>query len=141
VVSYGKPFRGKATEKLLLDGKDELELRAAKAGRVFCPYDEKGYPISVRDARHVQHYMEIANAWNELNPDKPIIIENMPTYEEIVKNGVGHYLAKVEEPEPWLFPIPGIREFFFNEGRPLWGYGSHWTYDEVLGAKSLRDKS
>lgn len=130
------PIRGKATEKLLLDAIDELELRAAKAGRVFCPYDEKGYPISVRNARHVQHYIEIANAWTELNPDKPIIIENIPTYPEIVQNGVGHYLAVVEEPEPWLFPIPGIREFFFNEGRPLWGYGSGWTYDKVLGAKS-----
>jgi len=131
------PIRGKATEKLLLDAIDELELRVAKAGRVFCPYDEKGYPISVRNARHVQHYIEIANAWTELNPDKPIIIENMPTYPEIVQNGVGHYLAVVEEPEPWLFPIPGIREFFFNEGRPFWGYGSGWTYDKVLGVKSL----
>ncbi|MCJ7617139.1 MAG: hypothetical protein MUO43_11450 [Desulfobacterales bacterium] len=131
------PIRGKATEKLLLDAIDELELRAAKAGRTFMYYDEKGYPISVRNALHVQHYMEIANAWNELNPDEPIIIKNIPTYPEIVENGVGSYLAIVEEPEPWLFPIPGIRNFFFNEGRPLWGYGSNWTYDKVLGAKPL----
>jgi len=131
------PIRGKATEKLLLDAIDEFELRATKAGRTFMYYDEKGYPISVRNARHIQHFMEIANAWTELNPDKPIIIENMPNYSEIVKNGVGHYLAIVEEPEPWLFPIPGIRDFFFNEGRPFWGYGSGWTYDEVLGTKSL----
>ena len=61
----------------------------------------------------------------------------MPNYSEIVKNGVGHYLAIVEEPEPWLSPIPVIRDFFFNEGRPFWGYGSGWTYDKVLGAKSL----
>jgi len=131
------PIRGKATEKLLLDGIDELELRAAKAGRTFMPYDENGYPISVRNARHIQHFLEIANAWNELNPGEPIIITNMPTYPEIVKNGIGHYLAIVEEPEPMLFPIPIIRDFFFNEGRPFWGYGSNWTYDKVLGAKSL----
>jgi hypothetical protein len=131
------PIRGKATEKLLLDAIDEFELRATKAGRTFMYYDEKGYPISVRNARHIQHFMEIANAWTELNPDKPIIIENMPNYSEIVKNGVGHYLAIVEEPEPWLFPIPVIRDFFFNEGRPFWGYGSNWTYDEVLGIKNL----
>jgi predicted deacylase len=131
------PIRGKTTEKLLLDAIDEFELRAGKAGRLFMPYDEKGYPISVRNARHVQQFLEIASAWTELNPDKPIIIENMPTYSEIVTNGVGHYLAIVEEPEPWLFPIPVIRNFFFNEGRPFWSYGSNWTYDEVLGAKSL----
>jgi len=68
---------------------------------------------------------------------RPIIIENMPTYPEIVENGVGSYLAVVDEPEPWLFPVPGIRKFFFNEGRPLWGYGSGWTYDKVLGARPL----
>jgi len=130
------PIRGKATEKLLLDAQDELELRAAAAGRVFCHYDERGWPISVRCARHVQHFIEIANAWTELHPDKPIIIENMPNYDEIVKNGVGHYLAVVDEPEPWLFPGPRIiRDFFFNEGRPFWGYGSRWTYDKQLGAK------
>jgi hypothetical protein len=131
------PIRGKATEKLLLDAIDELELRACKAGRCFAPYDEKGYPISVRNARHVQNYIEIANAWTEFNPDRPIVIENMPTYPEIVENGVGEYLAVVDEPEPWLFPVPGFREFFLNEGRPFWGYGSGWTYDKVLGAKPL----
>jgi len=131
------PIRGKATEKLLLDAIDELELRAVRAGRGFMPYDEKGYPISVRNARHIQHFVEIANAWTEFNPGRPIIIQNLPTYPEIVKNGVGHYLAVVDEPEPWLFPVPYIREFFFNEGRPLWGYGSGWTYDKVLGARPL----
>lgn len=131
------PIRGKATEKLILDAKDEFELMAANAGRAFTDYTEDGWPISIRDARHVQHYMELVNAWNEFNPDNQIIINNMPTYDEIIENGVGHYLAVVDEPEPWLFPIPGIREFFFNEGRPFWGYGSRWTYDKVLGAKSL----
>ena len=71
-----------------------------------------------------------------LPPDKPIIIEKIATYPEIVQNEVRYYLAIVEEPEPWLFPIPGVGEFFFNEGRPLWGYGSGWTYDKVLGAKT-----
>ena len=131
------PLRGKSTEKLILDAIDEFELQAGRAGRHFMPYDENGYPISVRIARHVQHQLELAEAWNELNPGEPIIITHMPTYPEIVENGIGHYLAKVEEPEPWLFPVPGIRNFFFNEGRPFWGYGSGWTYDEVLGAKSL----
>ena len=71
-----------------------------------------------------------------LPPDKLIIIKNIFTYPEIVQNDVGRYLAVVEEPETWLFSVLGIREFFFNEGRPLWGYGSGWTYDKVLGAKT-----
>ena len=130
------PIRGKATEKLILDAIDELELMAAQAGRVFTEYTEDGWPISRRIARQVQMEMEIVNAWNDFNADQ-LVITNMPNYEEIRENGLGHYFAVVDEPEPWLFPIPGISEFFFNEGRPFWGYGSNWTYDKVLGAKSL----
>ena len=63
-------------------------------------------------------------------------MKNIFNYLEIVQNDVGHYFAVVEEPEPWLFPIPGIREFFFTEGRPFWGYSSGWTYDKVLGVKT-----
>ncbi len=131
------PLRGKSTEKLVLDAKDEFELMAAKAGRSFTKYDEEGWPISVRNARHIQLIIELANAWTELNPEQPIIINNMPNYNEIVTNGIGQYLAIVKDPIPPLFPIPGIREFFFNEGRPLWGYGSNWVYDKVLGAREL----
>lgn len=132
------PVRGKATEWLALTSKDEFELMAGKAGRLFTDYDENGYPISVRDARHVQNTLEVINAHNELNPNDQIIITNMPNYDEIINNGVGTYLAVVKEPAPRLFPIPGIEEFFFNQGRPFWGYMSGYEYDKVLGAKKVK---
>jgi hypothetical protein len=57
--------------------------------------------------------------------------------DEIVENGVGHYLAVVE-PEPWAFPDScGFVNFFFNEGKPFWDMGSKWAYDKVLGAKEI----
>jgi len=49
-------------------------------------------------------------------PNKIIIIENIPTYPEIVQNRVGHCLAVVEELEPRFLRVPGITEFFFNQG-------------------------
>ena len=41
---------------------------------------------------------------------------NVPTYAEIVEIRMGHCPAVVEELEPRLLTIPGITEFFFNEG-------------------------
>ena len=124
------PIRGKATEKLLLDAKDEFELRAAKMGRVFTSYDETGWPISVRAARHTATIMELAKAFTELHPDRPIVVENMPSYKEISENGIGRYLSVVDEPEPRL--MPGWLSFFFNEGHPMWGYGNEKIVNGVI---------
>ncbi|MDP3209197.1 MAG: DUF4350 domain-containing protein, partial [Rhodoglobus sp.] len=35
----------------------------------------------------------------------PLVIENLPTYPEVLKNGIGKYLAVVDEPEPRQYLI------------------------------------
>ena len=43
--------------------------------------------------------MALATAWPDMNPDRAIVIEGMPTYEDPLKNGVGRYLLPVPAPD------------------------------------------
>jgi len=90
-ASQGR-LRGRTDEALVLTGKDKWYVRAAKLGRLYVPYNEKGHPIEERVGRHVTAIGEILNSWNLENPDKPIEIENLPGYEDLQTKGVGAYL-------------------------------------------------
>lgn len=90
-ASQGR-LRGRTDAALVLTGKDKWYVRAAKLGRLYVPYDEKGHPIEERVGRHVTAIGEILTSWNLENPDKPIEVENMPGYEDLQSNGVGAYL-------------------------------------------------
>jgi hypothetical protein len=99
------PLRGMATEELILTGYDDYELRAAQNKRVFCKYDETGKPLELRVGQKVAFLSALQEAWAYTSPDKPLVIENLPTYDELVKNGIGPYLAVVDEPEPKQYLI------------------------------------
>ncbi len=99
------PLRGLATEDLILTGKDPNELRAAAMGRVYCKYDENGKPLDQRMGYKMAFLQGLQEAWNDAHPEKPLDIGNVPTYDELVANGLGAYLAKVTDPEPWQYLI------------------------------------
>lgn len=85
-------FRGRTSEELVVGGKDANYVRAAQLGRLFVRFDEQGWPLNVRVARHLAAIEEVINAYNELNPEKPVIIENMPKYRDVVEKGLGPFL-------------------------------------------------
>jgi hypothetical protein len=85
-------FRGRMSEELLVGGKDPNYVAAADLGRLFVAFDEEGWPIEKRVGRHLAALREIINAYNELNPGKPILIEGIPDYDAIVAKGLGAYL-------------------------------------------------
>lgn len=66
--------------------------RAAKLGRLFVPFEGKGIPLSVRVARHVTTINELVRTFSEMTPGRPIELEGLPTYDDMVKKGVGSYL-------------------------------------------------
>jgi predicted deacylase len=84
--------RGKTDRQLLLTGKDEFVMKAGKHGLLFEKLDEKGWPIDVRVGRHLSSIIQILNVWSEFDPDRPISIDNVPHYSEVIKNGTGYYL-------------------------------------------------
>ena len=95
-ASQGR-LRGKTDENLVLTGKDPTYVKAQKIGRLFVPYDENGHPIEERVGRHLTGVIQHINVMGENEPDKEIIIEGLPSYEDLQKNGVGAYLKEVKE--------------------------------------------
>ena len=85
-------LHGKTDEALVLEGKDELYVRAQKLGRLFVPFDEQGWPLSKRVGRHVAGLEAIFGAFTSQHPDKPIVVDGMPAYEELSAGGLGKYL-------------------------------------------------
>ncbi|MCX7028228.1 MAG: succinylglutamate desuccinylase [Spirochaetes bacterium] len=85
-------LRGKTDEALILEGKDELYVRAQKLGRLFVPFDEEGWPLSTRVGRHMAGLEAIFGAFTSQNPGKPLVVGGMPAYEDLASGGLGKYL-------------------------------------------------
>lgn len=82
---------GPKTEALMLNGQDPFLLSLSKKGKLFVPYDEKGWPMENRVGQHCSAVLEILNQFNRKNPESAVIIRNVPLYADIIKNGVGYY--------------------------------------------------
>ncbi len=85
-------LRGATNATLVVSGEDRMYLQASRLGRLFVPYAAEGTPISVRVARHTATVAELMRTLSEAKPDRAITLEAVPSYEEVVKNGVGAYL-------------------------------------------------
>lgn len=84
--------RGRTTREQLLTGKDEFVVKAGEAGLLFESIDENGWPIDVRVGRHTSAILMTMESWTELNPDRPLICAGVPRYDEVIADGVGHWL-------------------------------------------------
>ena len=58
------PLRGRTDEALIITGKDEFILKAAKLGLLYVPFDETGSHIDVRTGRHTSTVLEIISAFS-----------------------------------------------------------------------------
>jgi hypothetical protein len=85
-------LRGKTDENLVLTGIDPIYVQAGEQGRLFVSFDETGHPMKQRVGRHIAGIKEFINAFNEINPQNKLQLENVPNYEELMDNGVGEYL-------------------------------------------------
>lgn len=90
-------LRGKTDEKLILTGIDPTYVKAQKLGRLFVPFDEKGHSLEERVGRHISAVLELVNSMGELEPEKSMIIKNVPKILEIEKNGIGYYLNEIKK--------------------------------------------
>jgi len=85
-------FRGRLSMDLLLGGKDADYVAAAKLGRLYVTFDDNGWPLEKRVARHLTTIKEIISAYNELHPKTAIVIEGIPGYDDLIKRGIGAFL-------------------------------------------------
>lgn len=86
-------LRGRTSESLVVNGTDKFYEMAAKYGRLYVPFDEKGHPLQVRVARHITGIAQLAMAYGELGREGNIIIDGIPSYTDIAEGGLGFYLA------------------------------------------------
>jgi hypothetical protein len=85
-------LRGVTDEALILKGQDPLYVRAKALGRLFVPYDEKGWPLEARVGRHLAGLGAIFAAWSETTPEKAISLQGLPSYDELLAEGLGKLL-------------------------------------------------
>lgn len=90
-ASHGR-LKGRPTPSLILDGKDKNYVKAAKLGRLFVPFDEKGIPLRQRVSRHLAALRALVASLEELHPELCIKLENIPSAAELQKGGTGAFL-------------------------------------------------
>ena len=94
---------GPKTTKLLLDGKDPFLLSLSKKKKLFVPYDESGWPLEKRVGQNLSVTLEIFRQFSKKTADRPIAVRGVPRYAELVKGGVGSFLA-----DPSKAPAGGV---------------------------------
>ena len=85
-------LRGKTDAVLVVQGVDKRYNEAAQLGTMRITYELSGEPLARRVGRHLRGLQAILNASMELAPEKRIVLEGLPTYEQILERGVGAYL-------------------------------------------------
>jgi hypothetical protein len=85
-------FRGRTSQDLVIEGRDPNYVRAAALKRLFVGFDERGWPLRLRVARNLASIKEIIDAYNDLNPNSPIEVENIPDYNDVIARGLGAFL-------------------------------------------------
>lgn len=86
-------LRGRTDAAMVIHGKDKSYVKAAALGRLFVNYDENGKPLSQRVARHVAAIGIFAENLGFFDKENGVVIEGIPSYDEIYENGVGYYLT------------------------------------------------
>lgn len=84
--------RGITGARQLLEGKDAFVVKAGKHGLLYAPIDENGWPIATRVGRHTSTVLQIMQSWNEFHPEKELVCEGVPKYNELIAKGIGAFL-------------------------------------------------
>ena len=67
-------------------------MRAPQSWEDFSCLSRQGIPLSVRVARHSATIKELVRTFSEITPDRTIELKGVPSYDDMVKQGVGSYL-------------------------------------------------
>jgi hypothetical protein len=89
-------LRGVTDEALVIEGRDAFYVQAARLERTFVPFDKNGWPLKVRVGRHLSALHQLWALFSESNPEKAIVVENVPRLEVLREKGVGGFLRPVE---------------------------------------------
>lgn len=88
-------LRGRTDEALVLTGADKYYAWASDLGLLFIPY-EADQPIGLRVARHTASVTAFFDALGFFDPEKEVVVSGIPTFEELVEQGLGPFLSTVD---------------------------------------------
>ena len=91
-------LRGRTDADLVTRGRDRFYLQAASRGRLSVPFGPEGWPLEVRVARHLAGVRELLAASAGIAPDRAVVLDGLPTYEELVSGGLGRVLRPPPPP-------------------------------------------
>ena len=90
-ASQGR-LRGRTSADLVVTGVDHYYYLAGQYGALYVDFPETGIPIDERVARHICGIEQLCSAYNELGNELTIDLGDLPSYREIMSNGIGRYL-------------------------------------------------
>ena len=91
-------LHGKVTWDLVMNGIDPINVELTKRGAYdgMLGLTEAGSPMEQRTGYHMVMCQQLAVALTDLYPDKPLVLSGMPSYDDLVEKGFGHYLQPVQ---------------------------------------------
>ena len=107
-------FRGITDEYLTVDGVDAFYDKAGKLGYLFTPWPATGSPLKQRVGRNVQQLQALTAALAEVTGTE-IGWERIPSYSDLMENGVGHYLNPLPQEgveRPKMRALPGFWKYW-----------------------------
>jgi hypothetical protein len=117
-IEQGK-VRGITDEALVLDGQDAFYVattRIATLKTVAVP--ASGLPLRLRAGRNLTSLRMLLKSLDDME-GKRLLLEDVPTYDELMQNGVGAYLNPLPPggvPDPGYRALPGIWRLFTRAG-------------------------
>jgi len=87
-------LHGRTSERLILDGKDEFFLRAARNGLLYIPYGDAGQSMEERAGRHLSALLAFSRLFSEMHASRAITLEQVPEYQALLAKGVGAFLRE-----------------------------------------------
>ena len=92
-ASQGR-LRGATTIAQVLGGQDKCYDLSEKLGMLYVPWNQitgapfsgVGHPIEERCGRHLEGIFQHTSAYNDLNPDAPVIYSGVPGYQDLFVN-------------------------------------------------------
>ncbi len=86
-------LRGPTNAGLVVEGRDRFYVLAAERRRLSVPFDDKGWPLATRVGRHLTGVTAFVDALGQLSPASAVELSDVPTYDAIVRQGLGAFLA------------------------------------------------
>jgi hypothetical protein len=85
-------LRGRTGAELVIEGQDRFYVQASERNRLSVPFPESGWALHIRIARQLAGVSEFAKCLTELLPGRIVVLEGVPSYQDMVNAGISSLL-------------------------------------------------